>query len=161
MRTVLQNQDALLFRLKSSRDSGFFRKPPNLGWLATLLGLGGGGSVGAGGSWGMLLPGKKFEIWGTAGNALKLSILPSPTLFLYRLKPFTIPSGGPFWLLGGGVRTPRTPLPSPCLRAWPAVNSVKRGKDFVVQTLDKVDSAVSVTLLPGITFLLINGLWFV
>ena len=152
MRTVLQNQDALLFRLKSSRDSGFSRKPPNSGWLATLLGFRGRG----GGSWGMLLPGKKLEISGTAGNALKLSILPSPTLFLYRLKPFTIPSGGPFWLLGGGVRTPRTP--SPCLRAWSAVNSVKRGKDFVIQTLDKVDSAVSVTLLPGITFLLINGL---
>ena len=49
------------------------------------------------------------------------------------------------------------PLP-PCLRAWPAVNSVSRGKVFVIQTLDKVDSAVSVTLLPGITFLLINGL---
>ena len=40
----------------------------------------------------------------------------------------------------------------------PAVNSVKRGKVFVIQTLDKVDFAVRVTLLPGTTFLLINGL---
>ena len=40
----------------------------------------------------------------------------------------------------------------------PAVNSVKRGKDFVIKTLDKVDSAVRVTLLLGTTFLLINGL---
>ena len=42
----------------------------------------------------------------------------------------------------------------------PAVNSVKWGKVFVIQTLDKEDSAVRVTLLPGTTFLLINGLWF-
>ena len=52
---------------------------------------------------------KKLEIWGfqIAGNALKLSILPSPTLFLYCLKSFTIPSGVPLqWLLGGGICTP-------------------------------------------------------
>ena len=60
MRTVLQNQDALLFRLKSSRDSGFFRKPPNLGWLATLLGLGGGGVGGGGGVLGHAPSGKKI-----------------------------------------------------------------------------------------------------
>ena len=35
------------------------------------------------------------------------------TLFLYHFKSFTIPSGGPFWLLGG-VCAPRAP---PCLQA--------------------------------------------
>ena len=31
---------------------------------------------------------------------------------------FTIPLGGPFWLLGGGgACAPRAP-PAPCLRAW-------------------------------------------
>ena len=39
MRAVLQNQDTLVFRLKSSRDSGFSSKPPNSGRLATLLGF--------------------------------------------------------------------------------------------------------------------------
>ena len=39
----------------------------------------------------------------------------------------------------------------------PAVNSVKRGNFLVVRTLDKVDSAGRVTLLPGTTFLRING----
>ena len=34
------------------------------------------------------------------------------TLFLYHSKSFTILSGGPFWLLGGCVRTPRTPPPA-------------------------------------------------
>ena len=44
------------------------------------------------------------------------------TLVLYHFKFFTIPSGGPFWLLGGRggrgwVRTPRNPPPPPhCLR---------------------------------------------
>ena len=47
-------------------------------------------------------PGKKIEIWGlqTAGNVLKLSILPSPRYFA-SFKYFTISSDGPFWLLGG------------------------------------------------------------
>ena len=40
----------------------------------------------------------------------------------------------------------------------PAVNSVKRGRVFVIQTLNKVDSAVRVTILPGTAFLRINGL---
>ena len=49
-------------------------------------------------------PGKKLEIWGlqTAGNELKLSMLPSLCYILYHFKYFTIRSGGPFWLLGGG-----------------------------------------------------------
>ena len=39
------------------------------------------------------------------------------TLFLYHFKSFTIRLGGPFWLLGRGVRAhPAHPLP--CLRAW-------------------------------------------
>ena len=31
----------------------------------------------------------------------------------------------------------------------PSVTTVKRGRVFVIQTLDKVDSAVRVTVLPG------------
>ena len=67
-------------RLKLSRDSGFSSKigtiPPNSGHLDTLQGFffGGGGGM---------LPRKKLEIWAlqTAGNALKLLILPSPCYF--------------------------------------------------------------------------------
>ena len=40
---------------------------------------------------------------------------------------------------------------------WPAVNLVKLGNVFVIRTLYKVDSAGRVTLLPGTTFLHING----
>ena len=43
-----------------------------------------------------------------------------------------------------------------CVRR-PAVNSVKRGRIFVIQTLDKVDSAVRMTVLSGAAFLRING----
>ena len=32
-------------------------------------------------------------------------------LYLGHLQFFTVPSGGPFWLLGGCMRTPCTPLP--------------------------------------------------
>ena len=99
-----QNQDT---RVPTEVKSGFgiSSKPPNSGRLATLLGF-----LGDSGACSFR---KKLEIWGfqIAGNALKLSIQPSPTLFLYRLKSFTIPSGGPFLLLGGGMRTPRTPPP--------------------------------------------------
>ena len=68
----------LMSRLKLSRDSGFSTKietiPPNSGRLDTLQGF-----------WGVP---EKLEIWGlqTAGNALKLSILPSPCYFCIVLK---------------------------------------------------------------------------
>ena len=118
------------------------------GWLLCL---------GFWGFWGMLLPGKKLEIWGfqTAGNALKLSILPSPTLFLYRLKSFTIPSGGPFWFLGAGVRTP---LP----RAYGPGQLLTRsnGARFLSYKRSiKLTRLWGWPFYPGTTFLLINGLW--
>ena len=58
-----------------------------------------------------MLPGKKLEIWGsqTAGNALKLSILPPPRYFCIILNLLRSYQGGPFWLLSDCVRTPRTP----------------------------------------------------
>ena len=66
-------------RLKLSRNAGFSstigKIPPNSGRLDTLQGL-------LGGPW-ACSHGKKLEIGGlqTAGNALKLSILPSPCHF--------------------------------------------------------------------------------
>ena len=52
-------------------------------------------------------------------------------LFLYHFKYFTIPSGGPFWFLGGGgfVRTPRTP---PCLRACGMKLNRPKCKDLII-----------------------------
>ena len=101
VRAVIQNRDA---RVPTEDESVLSSKigtiPPNSGRLDT---------VRSGG----MLPRRKLEICGlqTAGDALKLSILPSPCYFC--IKYFTIPSGGPFWLFGGGcVRTPRTPLPT-------------------------------------------------
>ena len=141
-----------MFRLKSSRDSGFSSKPPNSGRLATLLGLLGG-------------PGACYfqeKIRNLRfSNCWKCTEIINPTITNVIFVSFKIlydPIRRTFLAPGGGgVRTPRTP-PPPCLRAWPVVNSVKRGKVFVIRMLDKVDSAVRVTLLPGTTFLLINGL---
>ena len=142
-----------MFRLKSSRDSGFSSKPPNSGRLATLLGF-----------WGA--PGtcsfreKKLQNL-RFSNCWKCTEIINPTITNVIFVSFKIlydPIRRSFLAPGGAACAPRTPPPPPCLRAWPAVNSVKRGKVFVIQTLDKADSAVSVTLLPGITFLLINGL---
>ena len=53
---------------------------------------------------------KKFEVFQTAGKALRLSILTPPIYFWYlcSFKSFTVPLGGPFLLFfffgGGGVR---------------------------------------------------------
>ena len=51
-----------------------------------------------------------------SSNCWKCTEIVNPTtttLFLYHFKSFTIPSGGPFWLLGGGGGgTPRIPLPT-------------------------------------------------
>ena len=66
-----------------------------------------------------MLPGKIIRNLRTL-NCWKCIQIVNPnttTLFLYHFKSFTIPSGGPFWLLGGGVRAPPPP-PTPCLRAW-------------------------------------------
>ena len=62
---------------------------PNSVWLGTLLGFWGG--------LGACSPGKKLLIWGlqTAGNASKLSILPSLRYIWVILKSFTVPSSGP------------------------------------------------------------------
>ena len=88
-------------RLKSSRDSGFSSKigtfPPNSGRFDSLQGFcGGPGACSPGGM-------RYSNFW-------KCTEIVNPTittLFLYHFKPFTIPSGGLFWLLGvggGGVR---------------------------------------------------------
>ena len=56
------------------------------------------------------------------------------TLFLYHFKSFTIPSGGSFWLLGGCLRTLRTPPP---LHAYgPGVNSFNRSSRYGESWLD-------------------------
>ena len=90
-----------MFRLKS-KDSGFSSKigtfPPNSGRLATLLGI--LACLGA------CSPVKKIEILGlqTAGNALKLSILPSPRYFciiLNLLRSHKVDLFGS-WRRGGG-----------------------------------------------------------
>ena len=105
--------EILVSRLKLSRDSGFSSKietiPPNSGRLDTLQGfLGGPGAYS---------PGKKLDIWGlqTAGNALKLSILPSPGYFCIILNILRSHQAVLFgsWGGGGGARAPRAP---PCLR---------------------------------------------
>ena len=137
-----------MFRLKSSRDSGFSSKPPNLGRLATLLGfLGGSGAC----SFREKNRNLRFS------NCWKCTEIINPTISNVIFVSFKI-LYDPIrrTLLAPGSRRAH-PCP-PCLRAWPAVNSVKRGKVFVIQTLDKVDSAVRLTLLPGTTFLFINGL---
>ena len=136
-------------RLKSSRDSGFSSKPPNSGRLATLLGLlGGPGAC----SLREKIRNLRFS------NCWKCTEIINPAITNVIFASFKIlydPIRRTF-LAPGGRRAHPTHPPPPCLRAWPAVNSVKRGKVFVIQTLDKVDSAM--TLLPGTTFLLINGL---
>ena len=142
-----------MFRLKSSRDLGFSSKPPNSGRLATLLGFWGG-------SWGMLLPEKIRNL--RFSNCWKCTEIINPTIsnvIFVSFKNFYDPIRRTFLAPGGRHAHPTHPRPPPlCLRAWPAVNSVKRSKVFVIQTLDEVDPAVRVTLLPGTTFLLINRL---
>ena len=43
------------------------------------------------------------------------------------------------------------------LSQFRTVDSIKRGKFFVIRKLDKVDSAGRETILPGTTFFHING----
>ena len=107
----------------------------------------------------MLFPGKKVKNL-RFSKCWKCTEIINPTITNVIFVSFKIlydPIRRTFLAPGGRRAHPAhspTPPPPPCLRAWPAVNSVERGKVFVIQTLDKVDSAVSVTLLPGITFLL-------
>ena len=106
----------------------------------------------------MLLPEKIRNL--RFSNCWKCTEVINPTItnvIFVSFKIFYDPIRRTFLAPGGrhAHSTHPTP-PPPCLRAWPAVYSVKRGKVFVIQTLDKVDSAVRVTLLPGTTFLLIN-----
>ena len=64
---------------------------------------------------GASFPGKKLEIRDlqTVGNALKLSILPSPCYFCIILNILRSHQSDLFGSWGGGgVRTPRTPLPT-------------------------------------------------
>ena len=60
----------------------------------------------------MLLPEKIRNL--RFSNCCKCTEIINPTItnvVLYRLKSFTIPSGGPFLLLGGGMRAP-SPVPT-------------------------------------------------
>ena len=107
----------------------------------------------------MLLPEKIRNL--RFSNCWKCTEIINPTITNVIFVSFEIfydPIRRTFFAPGGAACAPHAPPPPLCLRAWPAVNSVKRSKVFVIQTLDKVDSAVRVTLLPGTTFLLINRL---
>ena len=93
----------LVFRLKSSRDSGLPSKigtiPPNSGRLDTLQGFLGGPEA--------CSPVKNRNL--RYSNCWKCIEIVNPTittLVLYHFKSFTIPSGGPFWF-------PRAPPPPP------------------------------------------------
>ena len=151
MRAVLQNQDT---RVPTEVKSGFgiSSKPPNSGRLATLLGfLGDSGAC----SFRKKIRNLRFS------NCWKCTEIINPTItnvIFVSFKIFYDPIRRTFLAPGGRCAHPTHPPPPPCLRAWPAVNSVKRGKAFVIQTLDKVDPAVRVTLLPETTFLLVNKL---
>ena len=65
------------------------------------------------------------------------------TFFLYHSKSFTIPSGGPFWLLGGGgggcvtACAPRAPPPPPPPAYGPAFRGLtnSRGKIGTARSL--------------------------
>ena len=129
-----------MFRLKSSRDSQVNRLIRG-GWLLCLGFFFWGGGPGAC-SFREKIRNLRFS------NCWKCTEIINPTITNVIFVSFKI-----FY---DPIR--RTFLAPPCLRAWPAVNSVKRGKVFVIQTFDKVDSAVWMTLLPGTTFLLINEL---
>ena len=130
-----------MFRLKSSRDSQVNRLIRD-GWLLCLGFFGGGEGVLGHAPFREKIRNLRFS------NCWKCTEIINPTITNVIFVSFKI-----FY---NPIR--RTFLAPPCLRAWPAVNSVKWGEVFVIQTFDKVDSAVWVTLLPGTTFLLINEL---
>ena len=100
----------LVSRLKLGRDLGFSSKietiPPNSRRLDTLQGF-----------WGVPGHASLEKIWNLRSSncwkCIKILNLTITVLFLYHFRYFTIPSGGAFWLLGGSVRTPRTPPPLP------------------------------------------------
>ena len=90
-------------RLKSSWNSEFSSKietfSPNSGRLDTLLGF-------LGGPPGASIP-KKFRNF-RSSNCWKCGKIVNPTittLYLGHFKFFTVPSGGPFWLVRGGGGT--------------------------------------------------------
>ena len=103
MRAVLQNWDN---RVPTELESGFSSKigtiPPNSERLDTLQGIFGGPGTCSHG---------KIEISGfeTAGNALKLSILPSPHYFSIILNLLRSHQADLFGSWGGGACTPPPP----------------------------------------------------
>ena len=104
----------LVSRLKLSRDSGFSSKietiPPNSRCLDILQGFWG---VPAGhASPDKIRNLRSSNCW----KCIEIVNLTITVLFLYHFKYFSIPSGGPFCLLGGAC-APRA-SPPPCLRAW-------------------------------------------
>ena len=103
MRAVLQNWDTCV---PTEVESGFSSKigtiPPNSGRLDTLQGIFGGP--------GTYSPGKNRNL--RFSNCWKCIEIVNPTittLFFYHFKSFTIPSGGPFWLLRGVNNSPPPP----------------------------------------------------
>ena len=100
-----------MFRLKSSRDSGFSSKPPNSGRLATLLGFWGG-------SWGMLLPEKIRNL--RFSNCWKCTEIINPTItnvIFVSFKIFYDPIRRTF-LAPGGWRAHPAHSPPPPPRAY-------------------------------------------
>ena len=100
-------------RLKLSRDSGFSSQigtiPPNSGRLDTLQGF----FVWGGGVRGHAPPEKIRNLRSSnCWKCIEIANLTITLLYLYDFKSFTIPSGGPFWLLGGGVRVHPTHPPA-------------------------------------------------
>ena len=127
MGAVLQNWDTRV-PTEVESVSGFSSKigtiPPNSGRLETLQRF-------FGGSWG-IVPREKNRTDLRSSNCWKcigIVNLTITTLFFYHFKSFTIPSGGPFWLLGGGGGRVRAhPALSPCLRAWISPGTIPNNK---------------------------------
>ena len=97
-------------RLKLSRDSGFSSQigtiPPNSGRLDTLQGF----FFGGGGVRGHASPEKIRNLRSSnCWKCIEIANLTITLLYLYDFKSFTIQSGGPFWLLGGGACAPTHP----------------------------------------------------
>ena len=96
----------LLIRNKNRFSSKIGTILPKSGRLDTLQGDLGGGK---GGGWGHAPPEKIQNLRSSnCWKCIEIVNLIVTLLFLYHLKYFTIPSGRPFWLLGGAC-TPHAP----------------------------------------------------
>ena len=133
--------------LKLSRDSGFSTKigtiPPNSGRLDTLQGffLGGRGSED-------MLPRKKKRNLRSSNcwKCIEIANLTITLLFLYDFKSFTIPSGGPFWLLAHGAPPAYGPINT--------AQATKFGIGELCETLCKMFSCDN-NIKPAVYFILL------